>query len=69
MVDRREITSAQAGGRYAISGTVEAMLAHRPLTEHEKTPLTNWITDQHRKGKECPHVTSYILAVVIGRSG
>jgi hypothetical protein len=63
----REILSPRAGGPYVISGAVDAMLAHQPLDEWEKTILTDWIRGQREDGENCPLVTSWILETVIGR--
>jgi hypothetical protein len=67
--DRREFISPCAGGRYVIFGPVDAMLAHRPLDNREKTLLTDWLRGQRRDGEGCPLVTSWILETVVGRSG
>ena len=64
---KREISSPHAGGPYVISGAVDAMLAHQPLNEWEKTILTDWIRGQREDGENCPLVTSWILETVIGR--
>jgi hypothetical protein len=66
--DRREIISSRAGGRYAIAGDVEIILAHLPLDASGKELLTDWIESQRREGKLCPLVSSHALAAVIGRS-
>jgi hypothetical protein len=65
--DKREIISSRAGERYAISGRVEAMLAHRPLDDRERELLTDWIAGEHREGKKCPLISSYVLVAVIGK--
>jgi hypothetical protein len=66
--DRREIISPCAGGRYVIFGPVDAMLAHQPLDNREKTRLTDWLMSQRRDGEGCPLVTSWTLETVVGRS-
>ena len=38
--ERREIISSRAGGRYAISGDVEIILAHQPLDDRGRELLT-----------------------------
>jgi hypothetical protein len=67
--DRREIVSPRAGGRYAISGTVEATLEHHPLDDRERQLLTDWIVGQRREGKKSSFISSYALTEVIGRGG
>ncbi len=67
--ERREIISSRAGGRYAISGDVEIILAHQPLDDRGRELLTEWIAGQRHKGKLCPLVSSYALAAVICRGG
>jgi hypothetical protein len=65
---KREILSPYAGGRYVISGTVDAMLEQQPLNELEKHILTDWIRSQRRDGEDCPLITSWTLETVVGRS-
>jgi hypothetical protein len=67
MGDQREILSSRAGGRYAISGDVEIILAHLPLGASGKERLTEWIEGQRRQGKLCPLVSSHALAAVIAK--
>jgi hypothetical protein len=66
---KREIVSPCAGGPYVISGAVDALLAHQPLDNREKTRLTDWLMSQRRDGEPCPLVTSWTLETVAGRGG
>jgi hypothetical protein len=66
---KREIVSPCAGGRYVIFSPVDALLAHRPLDNREKTRLTDWLMSQRRDGEVCPLVTSWTLETVVGRDG
>jgi hypothetical protein len=67
--NQRDLDCSGTCGRYAISGSVEAMLEHEPLTESEKTLLASWIVDQRREGEERPLIWSGVLTTVLGRSG
>jgi hypothetical protein len=57
--DGVEVTSARAGGRYRVAGTVfNAVAALSPL---ERAKLTTWLVDQRRSGTASPFVTSLVL--------
>jgi hypothetical protein len=43
------------------------MLAHQPLDDREKMLLADWIARQRQDGEDCPLITSYVLATVVGR--
>jgi hypothetical protein len=67
--DRRDFDCSGGCGRYAISGSVVAMLKHRPLDTWEKATLAAWIANQRRDGKNRPIITSYALQRGTGSGG
>jgi hypothetical protein len=67
--DRYDLNCSATCGRYAISGSVEAMLEHHPLDDREKALLAAWIVRQHQDGKERPLIWDGVLTAETGRSG
>ena len=67
--NRRYLDCSGTCGRYAISGTVDAILTYHPLNGREKVLVAEWITSQHRESNERPVITSNVLQAVIGRGG
>ena len=62
--DGRDLVSPCAGGRYAISGTAEALWPD--LDDQQRELLTQWIAGQRRAGVENPLITTCVLTSVIG---
>jgi hypothetical protein len=67
--DRHDLNCSGTCGQYAISRTVDAILAYHPLDGREKVLVAEWIMSQHQEGKDRPLVAGNVLQAVIGRGG
>ena len=63
--DGIDIESPRAGGRYFISRSAAAVLAHQD--EALKVKLTSWLIEQRRLGVPCPEISTYTLDEVAAR--
>ena len=57
--DGRAIDSPRAGGKYFVSGTVDAALKERD--KHLKVRLTTWLVEQRELGNSSPEITSLTI--------
>jgi hypothetical protein len=66
--DRRELLSPSVGGRYALTGTADAILHRRsPLNHRQRKFLVGRIAARRCRGQVCPLITSSDLEDVLGR--